>query len=266
MLIYIRGQILGMDYSSAMRRLFKYPPVEDPLLFVEQALNLQQNPGVSPFVTPVGSTNQKSNPNREHSSKKTLVAPADNTVNRTRAPSASGKEENILNRIKSVVDKASTSSTTQRTTSSSAPPSSSSATSNSSNLKRASNISTAEEQLQKMKNLQAHMANRLERIIYSIQKEMLEKSSGKSEEEKMDAIMVAVAEMKQVKDVLSGLLPPESFYFEDLPSLSKGSTSAALDESIEIPSITSLRDNNDLKLQRRSSDPFGIAEFSEENS
>lgn len=44
MLVYIRSQLLQLDYSSCLKRLMKYPPVEDVHMFVEQALQSRNNP------------------------------------------------------------------------------------------------------------------------------------------------------------------------------------------------------------------------------
>jgi hypothetical protein len=54
MLIYIRGQrkfihstnhiVIDNDYSSVLRRLMKYPPVENPHSFVEKALESRKHP------------------------------------------------------------------------------------------------------------------------------------------------------------------------------------------------------------------------------
>jgi TBC1 domain family protein 5 len=46
MLIYIREQLLHMDYSACLKRLLKYPPVEDVVPFTENALALTRNQSI----------------------------------------------------------------------------------------------------------------------------------------------------------------------------------------------------------------------------
>jgi TBC1 domain family protein 5 len=41
MLVYIREDVLGRDYSSCLRRLFKYPPVDNVAIFVAEALQMR---------------------------------------------------------------------------------------------------------------------------------------------------------------------------------------------------------------------------------
>ncbi|KAL0488130.1 hypothetical protein AKO1_008951, partial [Acrasis kona] len=56
MLIYIRQQLLVDDYSHVLRRLMKYPPVEDPHVFVERALESRKNPYKKSNSTPEHTT------------------------------------------------------------------------------------------------------------------------------------------------------------------------------------------------------------------
>lgn len=293
-----------MDESGAMKRLFKYPPVEDVLLFVEQALNLQQNSGVSPFAI--------NNPHDKSSTKH--VFPANLHHHMHRKPSSSVPEKkqetqernrghstsdhNILDRIISVVSPNFQSSPSaqqhnhpnngsnnqvaqqknaqqntnevvrQHSNSNSSShnnPSSVSSSSSSSTTeqKRKSQIpsSSLEDQISKLKLTQTHMSSRLERIIYSLQRELLDKNeASKPEEERMDSIMVALAELKQVKDVLSGLLPAESFFFEEPQPLSKSSSNS--EEEMATNTLLLKPPHPDLAVKRRSSDPFGITMFS----
>lgn len=75
------------------------------------------------------------------------------------------------------------------------------------------------EEIEKLKNVQNHMANRLERIIYSLQKEVIErypfykwKFTDRPEAAEFinDSLLLSIAELKQVKDILVGLLPVEN--------------------------------------------------------
>eukprot|EP00002_Diphylleia_rotans_P030247 TRINITY_DN6202_c0_g2_i3.p1 TRINITY_DN6202_c0_g2~~TRINITY_DN6202_c0_g2_i3.p1 ORF type:complete len:475 (+),score=97.61 TRINITY_DN6202_c0_g2_i3:52-1476(+) len=48
MLIYIRREVLGRDYMMTLKRLLKYPPVEDVTMFLKQA-KLLRDPYYTPF-------------------------------------------------------------------------------------------------------------------------------------------------------------------------------------------------------------------------
>jgi len=160
MLMYIRHQLLGNDKVGCMRRLFKYPPVEDPHLFIEKALiirnnrNKDQNHVVPPKVT-----------KKQHSGGKETFHDL------LKVPSHEDQTEKL------------------------------------------------KEEVEELKNTQLHMANRLERIIYSIQMELV-RSNGVSEE----TIALAIAELKQVKDILAGLLPVPKPTENDTINLSSNNT------------------------------------------
>jgi hypothetical protein len=47
MLVYVRDELLSRDYSDCMRRLFRYPPLEDVLVLVRLALKLMYDPSSS---------------------------------------------------------------------------------------------------------------------------------------------------------------------------------------------------------------------------
>ncbi|PRP72793.1 TBC1 domain family member 5-like [Planoprotostelium fungivorum] len=180
MLIFIRKSLLSNDYNGAMRRLFKYPPVEDCLLFVEQALNLQQNNGISPFVSShTSAAFSQDRHARRQETKKTdnkkifkdlfRISQSPNSQSQVSVPPQQNRPRQL--------------STTPSL--------------------------TAQEEVIKLRNIQSHMSNRLERIIYSLQHDLISDASPKTQEQTMDILMVALAEMKQVKDVLSGLLTPD---------------------------------------------------------
>jgi len=54
-----------------------------------------------------------------------------------------------------------------------------------------------------------HLSQRLERIIYSLQVSLSNTTPNTTNSATMDAVLLAVAELKQVKDTLLGLLPTE---------------------------------------------------------
>jgi len=61
-------------------------------------------------------------------------------------------------------------------------------------------------EIEKYKVKELHLSQRLERIIYSLQVGLANAPNGSSSAT-MDAVLLAVAELKQVKDTLLGLLP-----------------------------------------------------------
>jgi len=153
MLIYIRRSLLDRDYTGCMKRLFKYPPVEDVHLFVEQAVMLINVSHNQASLEKIASSKTQ---------KKKSLTPLNAVKN-----ILSGEENQTMHRLRAEVFT--------------------------------------------LRNTQTHMANRLERIIYSIQKEVVEGAVGVSNSE---SFIIALAELKQVKDILSGLISDSSLTVE----------------------------------------------------
>jgi hypothetical protein len=65
-------------------------------------------------------------------------------------------------------------------------------------------------EVKRLRTLQNHMSERLERIIYSLQNE-LTANRERTGSGSLDSLMFAIAELKQVKDILLGLLAEDSF-------------------------------------------------------
>jgi len=151
MLMFIRYQLLGKDYTNCMRRLFKYPPVEDVHLFIERALALQR-----PILTP--SLQSSTESPKSINPAKFLFDPFANTVKHFLADEPQISFQELTREIRI------------------------------------------------LRNNQTHMSKRLERIIYSLQKEVVE-STPIQEPSGNDALLLALAELKQVKDILSGDIP-----------------------------------------------------------
>jgi len=72
----------------------------------------------------------------------------------------------------------------------------------------------SEQELQQLKLLHANVANRLENIVYLFQTNLLPVANKLPQS---DAIMMALAELKQIKDVMSGHLPVEVFPLSQSP-------------------------------------------------
>eukprot|EP01100_Stratorugosa_tubuloviscum_P001110 TRINITY_DN1248_c0_g1_i1.p1 TRINITY_DN1248_c0_g1~~TRINITY_DN1248_c0_g1_i1.p1 ORF type:complete len:479 (-),score=173.27 TRINITY_DN1248_c0_g1_i1:169-1605(-) len=161
MLIYIREQLIGSDNPTCLKRLFKYPPVEDVQSFITKAINLMNKIGAD---IPNPNLNSNPNLNLNLNTNTTTITTATNT-------------NQSLNQIKK----------SQQTN---------------------TNIAKPEDLIQTIDQLtkkQSHCAERLERIVFVIQKELLTSPNSTL----TDSMLLALAELKQVKDILSGLLPDD---------------------------------------------------------
>jgi len=136
MLLYIRDQLLQMDFNGCLKRLFNYPPVEDVTIFIERAQRL-----LDPSMPKVKSAIRKQDPKYVEPE----VAPIPTPERKRDVPPPNGDM------------------------------------------------------------VRAHMADRLERIIYILQQTVV-----KDVPLDRDTLSVTVAELKQIKDILSGALEDES--------------------------------------------------------
>jgi len=174
MLMFIRGNIIEKDYSTVMKRLFKYPPVEDVHLFVEKGLQL---------------ANQKSA--AAIASVKSAVSPPPVHKNYSKAL-ATYTQEKLLQTGQAIAPLASTLKQIWKET-------------------PVERVTKQNEELvaelEKYKVKELHLSQRLERIIYSLQVGLANSVDGTTNSATMDAVLLAIAELKQVKDTLLGLLP-----------------------------------------------------------
>ncbi len=171
MLMYIREGIVGKEYTDAMSRLMKFPPVENVGVFVESALRLARGGTAGPDVSGPA---------------KAMALALDK--GRTLVFNTSGKK------IEQVQDRKSTS-----------PPVSFVSSSSSASGAPSAVVFAAAERLEEVRESNAILAKRLNSLIGVLQGQVL------SEEAKlpdMDSILLALAELKQMKDILSGSLDP----------------------------------------------------------
>jgi len=166
MLLYIRDQLIHRDYTSCMRRLFKYPPVEDIHLFIEKAFDLMKN-----------------NNFESHTS----VSPNANIITRRNTYGSSTATTKFTHKIFDPL-----AHTVKHMIASD----------------DIETISRLESEIQHLRSVQTHMANRIERIVYSLQKEAVERPEVSNVVK--DSLEISIAELKQVKDILTGLLPVEN--------------------------------------------------------
>lgn len=159
-----------------MRRLFKYPPVEDVYLFIEKGkyyLEVPHSSQSSLHQSPLQSISSSLNNNNNG-----MDFPRLNKLNFVDLPKVTifGPQEDP----------------------------------------HSEKIKQFEAKIEDLKTIQTHMGHRLERLIYSLQKEILENNqnslnnnSNLSQNTSLssDSVLVALAELKHIKDILMGLLP-----------------------------------------------------------
>jgi len=168
-----------------LKRLFKYPPVEDVHLFVEKALELYRQSIITPTSIMLPSANNQNN----------NIPPiiSDQFNHKGAQSSKVGIDTKaITSTVKSVL------------------------------LGDTEKIEKLERTIEQIKLTQTHMSQRLERIIFSLQKEIVEKSDSELSNLvsiNRDSLLVSIAELKQVKDILSGLLPEHLTPATDLDPL-----------------------------------------------
>jgi len=205
MLIYVRSQILERDYSMALKRLFKYPPVEDVHLFVDQAIRLHQgalhvppsdHPGVSLTVT----NEQPAPPPRSHTrrgaqhSSKTNKAQPQTSILDPLAPLTSGLR-NVFSEESSTVKKMTSHGRALL-------------------LQQQNMAEVATAELLELKKCQAHLGKRLDRIVSVMQQELMSPEHPHVNDE----ALLALAELKQIKDIMRGLLQlDEAMFMYPLP-------------------------------------------------
>jgi hypothetical protein len=178
MLIYIRGHILQHEYADVLKRLFKFPPVEHVLIFIERAIELKDGPKAQKpqQSAPLDDTVLAIEPQ---------PAPAPSLLEPRPPKPAAPPAAKSLPPLASLVGLAHPKGASKKV----APPSAS---------ELASRVSTLEQEVTKLQTTQKHMASRLERIIFVLQQELFLKSEGERDN---DLLLLALAELKQVKDI-----------------------------------------------------------------
>jgi hypothetical protein len=161
MLIFIRSQLLDRDFSGCMTRLFKYPPVEDVRLFIEQAINLATN---KPAQTSSLQPRQVTLSDFETKTSSKQKIPEQQLIPVTLAPTF----KHMLNVDTNTKD-----------------------------------VNELKSQLHTLRDTQLAVAQSLEGIVQAIQKTLQENVTLSN----LDTLYIALAELKQAKDILSGFLP-----------------------------------------------------------
>lgn len=151
MLMFIRTQLLGRDYTSCIRRLLKFPPIEDISVLVEHALALTKP------KPPPGSAGSSSVVRR--------VVPTPTTLNHTPAKPSPAHGHSVRPTAPVAVDATSA-------------------------------------RIEELELRHSILATRLQKVIDGLQVEV------QSGQPVSDAVILAVAELKQVKDLAFGFLDP----------------------------------------------------------
>lgn len=179
MLIFIRGHIIGAEYVQVMRRLFKYPPVEEVYPFVERGLQLRSPAYKPPEAQPKPAPAPASGP----APGLARVPPAQHSPHHAQSPRASLRPEDDRPRGSSIGKAA------QKVKEYAAKLP----------VQPAAVVSRLKAENEHLRTTQIQMATRLDTMIGVFQKEFLEKGVEMSE----DTVVFALAELKQCRDVLS---------------------------------------------------------------
>jgi len=192
MLMYLREQLLLADYSGCLRRLLKYPPVESVNIFIENALSMRSPKGQPLFAirnivreSPLGPVGGLP-----------TTPVSDDKRHTSAAPSKTPKHKPSVRKPPKDVPRHKTLKESIKTT-----------------LKNAMYVDDFEQvvsdlraQVGAHKSTHGRVARRLEDIVLCLQKEVLEREFNT---QLVDSVYLAVAELKRIKDVLNGLLPPD---------------------------------------------------------
>eukprot|EP00727_Mastigamoeba_balamuthi_P012011 m51a1_g7432 hypothetical protein (523) ;mRNA; f:44502-46839 len=174
MLIYVREQLFTMDNMNAMRRLLKYPPVEDVSLLVAKALEL---------VTPRPSTAGPISPTQNPLAAPSLAAPHTPAV-----ASADHYQHKFADNLRSILIGENEPRIRQL---------------EAIRQQQQDELDVLRREVTRFQESHAHCAARVERIVFSLQQEI----SSKAELAASETLVHSLAELKQVQAVLSGMLP-----------------------------------------------------------
>jgi Rab-GTPase-TBC domain len=177
MLMFIRQDLLNMDNSSVLKRLFNFPPVESVHIFIERAINLKI--GKKPAT--VQAVDDDDAVQDESDSAQAIVVDGGGAGGGESSPPPS-------------------------------PPAAAAAASQQQprtlyvdDVAVRDHIDEQRREIERLRVTQQHMASRLERIIYVLQGEFV--TATEDRQVQTDSVFLALAELKQVKDIGFGFLP-----------------------------------------------------------
>eukprot|EP00002_Diphylleia_rotans_P017302 TRINITY_DN335_c0_g2_i2.p1 TRINITY_DN335_c0_g2~~TRINITY_DN335_c0_g2_i2.p1 ORF type:complete len:618 (-),score=115.92 TRINITY_DN335_c0_g2_i2:494-2347(-) len=229
MLIYIREHVIGKDSMMAMKRLLKFPPVEDVTAISKLASQLRQ-PGYQHFqkktyapapilsgpqsvYDPLGAGDRAGAIDRPKGSKISSVSTSNPTFGIYQSPaakpsSAGPASGSARNYQPQGFNPSTGPSTSQRLVSQ--------RHYDHENKESAQSLQSRVRQLEKrneqLLRLQQEMSQRLQATIENFQTELLDKGVAEVDENK---VFVTLAELKQVKDILSHTIEiPEDYLYK----------------------------------------------------
>lgn len=199
MLMFIRENLLQLDFNGAMKRLFKFPPVENATIFIERAIDLKEgklhvaqapppsapivlegNDPSDPLASASASASATASPLQPRPPAVSTGSTTTSTAARTSSEGKAGTGKRILQFVKG------SQPATAAATPAQAPA-----------VDLPSRITSLETEVETLKTTQRHMASRLERIAFVLQQEF----SKPPDQMEMDLLVLALAELKQVKDI-----------------------------------------------------------------
>jgi hypothetical protein len=186
MIIYIRGDLLSKSYGEALRRLMKYPPVEDVTVFVHSAIDLTLPPKEKEKEKDKEPVESGGSGKRVPKSKKAPPPPPPGK----KQPGPHLAEGEQL--------------TTGGSAASSPPPPIPAKPSSS---KPQPPPSAEQLALTAMKKTQEHMGERLNEVVLSLEMQLRLPPAERNE----DYLLLEAAQLKQIRDVLMGNLSERSF-------------------------------------------------------
>ena len=167
MLIYIRQQLLEMDEVYAMKRLLKYPPVEDITLFIVKAVELCTPKRVAPAPAPVAAAGTSSSSSAA-SNKQSVNTPAANRQQPRQKQSAGSQIRGVFDVLAQAVAGSASGGQHQHGI---RHHSSQKAQAPDPEADKAE-LNKLREQVKSLEEERQHSAARLERVIYCIQQEL----------------------------------------------------------------------------------------------
>ena len=171
MLMYMRESLLGREYTDTMGRLMKFPPVDDVAIFVESAIRMASGKASGGQGMPLHAKNQPVEQSRP------IVFNSSTGSSGSRSPvSFVGHSDSRLSPV----------TFTNQTISTSAP-----------------NQNVIESKYSLVMESNAILARRLHSLIDTVQHQVL---SDETILPDLDVMFLALAELKQMKDILSGAL------------------------------------------------------------
>lgn len=210
MLIYIREQLLNADYTAALSRLMRFPPVENVLWLLERSIkirdapfNLKPVPINDPNMAPISVKSVQPVGAKGHHGLPTKGKQVAHSQQHKPSPVSRPTHQQQPSR-----------------SSASHPPSSSSASSTTANktagkpgiyFEASETEQVLREELEHVQKMNVQLAIQLQKGITILHKELLECEDSKPDEQK---VYLALAGLKQVKDMLSGELPYEPAILE----------------------------------------------------